>query len=412
MAVKKMRGVKPDPRGNGKWIAIIPDPNPGTPAKRKFSFDSEEEALRAKANVKATLRSIDAKAYQVPANVADVVKWLASDKREGYRNGEGSQPHNLDTLIKLYLEPRKNRVDKKLLSHSQYNQDEWFLKFFANYFDNNSVSVAEALSESSLDDYRSHIESHFESKVSQRHALRITKALIEWAYERHHLEELPRNLKRFRKLKVDDPKPNTMELSEFVRLHDHSTESMQLYILLALNCGYTQIDIATLDHSMIDWTTGRIDRSRHKTQNSANTPQYAKLWKRTLSMLKAQATKPNSTKDNLVLLSRDNNALVRPEDKVDNVQRAFNRLKQKTKTTHSFRNIRATGADLIKNKYVPHADNPRTKTNSELFDLYLAHKPPQMVRHYDAGDWSELFQATDWLGEQLERAFLEGGKES
>ena len=33
--------------------------------------------------------------------------------------------------------------------------------------------------------------------------------------------------------------------------------------------------------------------------------------------------------------------------------------------------------------------------------MYLAHKPPNMNRPYDAGEWAELYEATDWLGKYL-----------
>ena len=64
---------------------------------------------------------------------------------------------------------------------------------------------------------------------------------------------------------------------------------------------------------------------------------------------------------------------------------SFLRLKTRLKIDgRSFKHFRKTGASLIKNHYV--AVEPKTKTNAELFDMYLAHKPHKMIRPYDAGD--------------------------
>ena len=126
-------------------------------------------------------------------------------------------------------------------------------------------------------------------------------------------------------------------------------------------------------------------------------PQHSKLWPITLDLLRKYA---EPTGD-LLLKSRDGNPLVwhRLRDdgkvsKVDYILMAFNNIR-KGLTTKSFTDIRNTGASRIKHQYM--RETPGTKSNQELFDLYLAHSPHKMVASYDEGDFPELFVATDWL---------------
>ncbi|PHR95255.1 MAG: hypothetical protein COA78_30530 [Blastopirellula sp.] len=53
---------------------------------------------------------------------------------------------------------------------------------------------------------------------------------------------------------------------------------------IALNLGYTQQDISTLQFDMIDWNTGIVIRDRHKT----GVPTKAKLWESSLEILLKQ----------------------------------------------------------------------------------------------------------------------------
>ena len=104
---------------------------------------------------------------------------------------------------------------------------------------------------------------------------------------------------------------------------------------------------------MVDFTTGIITRTRHKT----GVPQHSKLWPITLDLLRKYA---EPTGD-LLLKSRDGNPLVwhRLRDdgrvsKVDYILMAFNNIR-KGLTTKSFTDIRNTGASRIKHQYMRNA---------------------------------------------------------
>ena len=66
-----------------------------------------------------------------------------------------------------------------------------------------------------------------------------------------------------------------------------ATGQLKLHILLALNCGYTNTDIAELKDPQVDWQRGAISRKRSKTQHVANVPVVTyPLWPQTFALLR------------------------------------------------------------------------------------------------------------------------------
>ncbi|MBN2477354.1 MAG: hypothetical protein JXB62_22300 [Pirellulales bacterium] len=368
------------------------------------SFETVGEANDAKRGLQRRLRDIK-RGFPVPDNVVDVVRWIVSGEREGYAANGGPKPTTIEALVKEYLAFRKTRVENGEMKISSLKDDTWHLNKWVEWCESQKYNTVDAaVSEDALDQYKAKVVAHFGSKDSVRLTVGAVKACIEWGWGRRRISDssLPRNLKSFREVKgKKTPKANPFTKDELHALVKAATPEMKLYILLACNAGYTQVDIATLDHSMVDWDTGMIERNRHKLEYKADIPQPSKLWPSTLALLSKHATKPNRQGGGLVLLSRQKTPLKDPERQVDLIQRAFHRLKQKVKIKgkKSFRNMRQVGASAIKNQYVP--ETRGTKTNQELFDMFLAHKPPAMNQPYDEGDFTELFQATEWLGEHL-----------
>ena len=103
----------------------------------------------------------------------------------------------------------------------------------------------------------------------------------------------------------------TGDWEEVKTLFNNASESTRLLIVLALNCSFTQKDIATLEHSHIDWERGLIIRPRSKT----GVPMKSKLWKITLDLLKKFATNPK--KSDLVLIGENGQSLVSEKIKPD-----------------------------------------------------------------------------------------------
>jgi len=129
------------------------------------------------------------------------------------------------------------------------------------------------------------------------------RAFVRWAWRRKLLPNLP--------LTIDDAdhtftvhikeiKPYTTD--EITTLLQRASSRTKLYILLGLNCGFTQGDIATLVKSEIDLEAGTITRKRMKTKKSKNVPIVCyPLWKTTNALLQEHC-QPSGT---LALLNED-----------------------------------------------------------------------------------------------------------
>lgn len=395
----KIRGIKPDPRGNGKWLAIVSDKGVHPPHKkndsRKFSYGSQRTAEAAKAHTLEQLRLYDA-GMPIPDGVDDLIWWLMSNGTKGR-----SQPTHhsaktiktIDTLISWYLDDRRGEVVE-----TSHKRIEWFLgQFKAFCEENQATSVEHALSELNLRAYRKHVDERCNKSSSKKHFVTYIKHMTELAYEHRVIDELPRNLKSFSAVGADNVQADPFTKEELATLFANASDRMQLYMLLALNGAYTQKDIATMTPDMWNRSEGMIVRNRHKLETRGIlVPQMCKLWKRTSDLLEKYA---HDTQSGPLLTSEAGTSLIEPYDLIG---RQFTRLKKKCKmdTDKSFRNLRTTGANAIRNIYVP--EQRGTKTNYELWLYYTSHKAKDVELSYDArDDYTEMFLATDWLETHL-----------
>jgi len=376
---------------------------------RKVYFDTEAEAIQGKLAVKNEIAFYRANPSAVPANVVDVVKWLATGRKAGFRKGDEEQAGTIKQLVDKYIAKRTaDHKEKGKPGVKRLRDDKWMVDVFRKWCGDDEP-IATALHEITLKEYADYVRGRWDSGNTHRLAFQSLKMMIKWAWSKRYLAEMPRNLDSDDfDYTAPEPEPNPMTLEHFTYLYKEAPPAMRLYMMLGLNCGYTQVDISTLTHSMIDWDTEIIDRTRHKTENGAKCQQRSTLWTHTLSLLKEQATEPNEQGSNPALLSKDGNELLRREDDTDVIGLAFRRLKNKETVTteHTFRDFRSTGANEIENGYQPAT---RIRTNTELADMFLAHKRQGMIKHYTVPDLTELGHAANWLGDKVERAFRDAG---
>jgi len=335
----------------------------------------------------------------IPPGV-DVGEWFFTDGQRGFPAEQPGKHKagSIATLLNQYLDSRRMAVQARQLSQASYASDKYRLAAFIKYCERKKATdLVDAISPTNLDNYRSYLLSQLSrgraAAVSVKHSLRTVKAALLWAYDKEKLDALPRVLNKYAEISLPAPRPRFFTVQEVQTLYAAANDRMRLYILLALNCGYTQADIATLEHGHIDWQTGMVSRQRHKTGQ----PQEHKLWPITLDMLKQHATQAGQRDPDLALLGAEGNPLVSEKikddgtpSKVDAIGLAFGRLLVKCKVNdgRGFGIFRKTGADAIAKRF---------QATPHLVDLYLAHSPRGMRAHYAGQHYDDLHKATDWL---------------
>jgi len=384
----------------GIWSVRFRWPPGRTGRQHNYQCASEREARSKAAAVtrligKLTDPDMPQHLKRIPPEVGNVALWIFSGGHAGLREVRSvDRPITIQELVNQFLEHRKGQIgdDREGISIAMYADDKYQLEAFAAYCEKQKkTSLADVVRPDFLDQHKASAKAAC-SAVTLWHVVKAVKRLLVWGWKHDRLDALPRNLDDYAHVERPKPTPKFFTADEVKGMYAQASPRMKLYILLALNGGFTQVDIATLTHPMIDWATGIIRRDRNKT----GVPQGCKLWPLSLSLLKDQATKPS--RDNLVLLSDEGNPLVyetiNPEtgkhSKVDSIRSAFNRLKGKCKMKNgrSFKVFRKTGADTLAKQY---------QSEPHLLDLYLAHAANGMRKHYATQYFDELHKATDWL---------------
>lgn len=362
-------------------------------------------------------------------------------------------------LIEAFISTKRVLADAKQISRQMFLEYEHMVKVFNEWADQVQIVRVDQIDEVVLERYKDFIlrlrdpdfarkaETRTLRNVAIRKRLARVKQLIEWAYETRQLADCPRNLKHFARFRVDDESEKTDDevfwtIDECKQFFLAATPRTRLYILLATNCAYTQIDIASLCHAYVDWKTGIITRPRHKTKGKT----CHKLWAITLDLLKREATPPDSKKagNGLVLLSSTGQPLVSDSaqrtSRQDTINLAFNLLldslikmrlresqpelfklatrarvnmtateliaierekkeratriasakrRERQQEKRSFKNFRKTSANLIERQF---------GDGSRLADQFLGHTQKATKRFYVSEHYDKLFEAIDWLG--------------
>lgn len=224
------------------------------------------------------------------------------------------------------------------------------------------------------------------------------KQFVKWLYHTaERLENLPRNIDSPQlTISAEAKTAEILTTEQLSQIFKKSTERTQLYALLGLNCGMTQIDISDLHPSEVDWSVGKITRKRSKTSKIKSVPTVTyQLWPQTFNLLK----KYRSSSTDHVLLTRDGLPLlgeeIKPDGKLrkrDSVRLAIRHLSKQTEIEFTMKHFKKTSASLIR-------DESRF---SSLEHLFLGHAPSNMAdRHYTTTPQNLLDEALEWLGKEL-----------
>jgi hypothetical protein len=239
---------------------------------------------------------------------------------------------------------------------------------------------------------------------------------IRWAWRQDdvELENLPKNIdsREFVFLTHLDEtgvakKTRTEMLwtpDEFHRTLGLVPEDFQLYLLLMLNCGFTNIDVGTLLKSEVRLKEGRIVRQRTKTRRHEHPPVVSyKLWPRTARLLKSQL----SDHPVLALTNRAGTPLcvsklivingVTRESAWDALHRRYMNMKKAKPLmpNKQMRYLRKTGSSKLRSD----------RRFFSLDSLYLGHAWVTIAdKHYNTFDgqpYPPLDEAIEWLGKEF-----------
>jgi hypothetical protein len=239
---------------------------------------------------------------------------------------------------------------------------------------------------------------------------------IRWAWRQDdvELEHLPKNIdsREFVFLThIDETgvaKRTRTELlwtpDEFHRTLEMVPEDFQLYLLLMLNCGFTNIDIGTLLKSEVRLDEGRIVRQRTKTRRHEHPPLVNyKLWQRTARLLRSHL----SDDPVLALTNRAGGPLCVSKLVVQNgitretvwcslLRRYVNMRKRNPHMPEKqLRYLRKTGSSKLRSD----------RRFLSLDSLYLGHSWVTIAdKHYNAFDgqpYPPLDEAIEWLGKEF-----------
>ena len=181
------------------------------------------------------------------------------------------------------------------------------------------------------------------------------------------------------------------EVRRLLEVSEGFSERTHLYLLLMLNCGMYQNDIAELRQDEVNWKTGTLTRARSKTRERNGPVVTYKLWPETFALLKK-----HRAEGELALTTDEGNPLVKYwlEDgkmrRYDAIQSAWSRLAEKMggKIRLGMKHLRKTSATLL-------GQHPHFKFYANHF---LADSPKSMAdRHYVSANDAEFFEALDWL---------------
>lgn len=217
---------------------------------------------------------------------------------------------------------------------------------------------------------------------------------------------IPANLRSKRLLlKRDRKEPVTYTVEEVKLILEAAVPRTKLFILLMLNMGCYQGDLADLTADEIDWQAGRIIRPRSKTERAALTlgktkPPKAnwKLWRETWELLQEFGNR-----DGLVFISENGTPLIteKATTRNDVIRSAFHRTIAKLKRNgklpkhwhKTLKGFRKTGSNVLQ--------AAEEREHAAAYQQYLSHSVSR--EHYlTSGKIIPTFDAAvSWLGKQF-----------
>jgi integrase len=333
--------------------------------------------------------------FDVPSVVVDLIEGATWKERLDGENISLTPPdRTVGAQVDRYLALERVRAQSDQLSISEFDTIRRCLHAFRDHIGkSNNVAILDA---DRWEGWWSYLMTQAISVEYKKKRLRIARTFVSWLAEKG-LIPVPLNLhSRRHRFGGGSRSVPTIPLDEVRLLIGQAPGQLKLHLLLMLNCGMTQVDIADLQPREVNWIEGRIKRKRSKTDDHDHVPtvDYA-LWPRTRQLLEQFGHRAADR----VLLTASNRPWLRDEllpdgkrSKVDAIKSNYVHLQRKTGISHPMKLLRKTSATMIE--------------SHELFGRYtghfLGHAPSSLAERHYAAPSKELFdKIVHWLGDQF-----------
>ena len=377
----------------------------GEPEGEEGTLAEIEEALSSNQRVPTT----EEIKHQYPAwsappfksarmELCQLAKW-----NERLRVSSRPTRRKLTDYVTLFLESKLAQVKGGVRKPKTYGDLLDRFKTFQQFV---GTSTLDVLDEKLVRQYYNHVIGlDNRSGIRKRNLFNTFRALVRWLHSEGYLDKMPRNLNTHWEF-VEHLKDGHRQVlaNKLYTKDDVKTALANLgprgraCVLLALNCGFTEVDIAALRKVEVDLAEGRLVYSRTKTMRVKNAPVVNyKLWKGTIEALRAV----ESQSEDLWFTTSEGRPL-KTSKVVEGRYVEWSLIAQRWKVWQNsgkvprkpFKMFRKTGATTIgDSEYRP------------WIELYLADVPTSIAgRHYDLKSGKvipELDKAIVYLGQQL-----------
>lgn len=295
------------------------------------------------------------------------------------------QDRSVAHQVRLWLEDLKARVDAGQYGPGELRGQTCYIRHFVTY-----LGEQTSIDEEKWAGYNGHLMHRIGiGDCSPEYGKKLHRSARSWIEHLAALKRIPApgNLTD-KRMKFSIPKREieTFSGQEITRLLSESRDTIRVMILLALNCGMTQIDISDLSHDEVNWERGRLARRRSKTADHANTPvvEYP-LWPETFALLK----RLRSSDQDRVLVTKSGKPWVnRRETNIDSVRIEFEKLNP----TLSFKHLRKNAATML-------GSHGEYRAYAQYF---LGHAPDTVAdTHYVRPSQERFDCAVSWLRDQF-----------
>lgn len=175
--------------------------------------------------------------------------------------------------------------------------------------------------------------------------------MLSWAHKQSTVPyRLPEDAADLLKARFRNPNPIRIaryDAAQLKTLLKGATDRQRLYVLLALNCGHTQIDVGSLRRDEVVEYEGRLSvmRRRSKTKHQNDFEALHTLWDETAVLLKSKMAKSN--KSGLALLSEAGTPLYRAKPHCDIISDTYLALQHAAEVDLPFKQFRKIGSTAI-----------------------------------------------------------------